>query len=88
MVAAAKEYSDIFHYLLSLDIDMDQQVTSGRFQGFTALMFAAYIGRSEIVKILLKQNPNLNIKEQLGRSALDLAVQKNHQDIVQTILAT
>ncbi|XP_017475832.1 PREDICTED: G patch domain and ankyrin repeat-containing protein 1 homolog [Rhagoletis zephyria] len=49
--------------------------------GWTALMMAACEGAKNAVRMLLQLGADKNIKEKCGRTALDIAKQKGHEDI-------
>ena len=51
-------------------------------QGWTPLMIAAYSGFTDIVTELLKHHPDTDKKNNRGASAFDLAVFRNHPDII------
>lgn len=51
-------------------------------QGWTPLMIAAYSGFTDIVTELLKHHPDTAKKNNRGLTAFDLAVFRNHPDIV------
>jgi ankyrin repeat protein len=48
--------------------------------GTTPLMMAAMYGSPESVKVLIQAGADLNIKNQLGLTALDFAVRGNRQN--------
>lgn len=50
--------------------------------GWTALMFSAYMNRLEAAHILLQQGANRHLKNSVGRTALQIAKNRGHQDIV------
>ena len=51
-------------------------------QGWTPLMIVAYSGFTDITKELLKHHPDTGKKNNRGLTAFDLAVFRNHPDIV------
>lgn len=53
--------------------------------GWTPLMQAALDGSAGIVRELLSHKPDLDAKDQDGKTALDLAVQYQHADVVQLL---
>lgn len=52
--------------------------------GYTALMRAVYWNHAEIVELLLKKYPNIdvNVKNSLGKKALDLAKNQEIKDLI------
>jgi len=53
----------------------------------TPLQLAAAQGRLEIVKLLLQKQANANVQDEFGLTAMDLAVQKQHVEIVKELLS-
>lgn len=53
--------------------------------GTTALMYASRSGYIEMVKQLLEKGADINIKDDGGRTALDLAKENNHSEVVSLI---
>ncbi len=62
--------------------NVNAQDTYGR----TALMWAAYFGYEDMVKLLLKHKANVNAKSNSGQTALVLAAVEGHKNIVQLLL--
>jgi ankyrin repeat protein len=56
-------------------------------RGFTSLMAAAGGGYADVVKTLLDHGANVNNKSDDGTTALKLALQFNHSDIVALLRA-
>jgi ankyrin repeat protein len=54
--------------------------------GVTALMLAASNGHIDVVKALIQEGANINLQDNGGRTALDLALKKNHTAIVDFLL--
>ena len=55
--------------------------------GETALMYAAWRGHSEIVKLLLEHRADAALKNRQGDTALTLAESRGHPVIVQMLQA-
>lgn len=53
--------------------------------GWTSLMFYAARGCTEIVRILLCAGADPNIKNVKGQTAMDLALMKNHESIIEML---
>ena len=52
----------------------------------TALIVGVKGGFSEVVKELLKRNPNVNMTDKDGNTALMIAAKEGHTEIVQDLL--
>ena len=52
----------------------------------TPLIVASYLGKEAAVRELLKGNPNLELKDCHGKTALDCARDGNHQSIVNLLV--
>lgn len=74
--AAFWGHTEIVSLLKESDIDLQTCHSN------TALMFSAEHGDAEIVKILLENNAKLDIKDDMGCTALHLACIKNNEDII------
>lgn len=48
----------------------------------TPLMQAAYKGDVRLVKLFLEYGADPNLKDQQGKTALDMAKKKNHQEVI------
>lgn len=57
----------------SLLQDKNININSKTYMGRTALMIACGSGREEVVELLLRYNPDLNIRSKLGATVLDIA---------------
>ncbi len=55
-------------------------------EGMTAIMMAAYDGKIEIVQVLINNGASINLKDNYDMTALDLAKEHAHQDIVDLLL--
>ncbi|KDO17787.1 hypothetical protein SPRG_16807 [Saprolegnia parasitica CBS 223.65] len=54
--------------------------------GETALMLAARMGQTDVVRCLLKANAKVNLKNNRGETALWLAALSGHVDVVKQLL--
>jgi len=64
---------------------MKTKVTTGKVvnaEGFTPAMYAASLGRTEIMKAILDQGCNPHHRSNKGETALELAAAAGHQDCV------
>jgi len=84
MCSAAQGHTDALETLLRCDrLDIN---LSSRF-GQTALMKAILAGRIESVKILLDAGAATEIHNKQGKSTLDLAYERGHDEIISIITA-
>lgn len=66
---------------------MDASLTLSLCQNsMTALIVAVRGGYTEVVKELLKRNPNVNMTDKDGNTALMIAAMEGHTEIVQDLL--
>ena len=75
---------DVVEYLLAHGADINAECTFGD-KGITPLQSAAWGGHADVIKILLTKGANINHKSEGGRTALDLAKQKNRTQIVELL---
>lgn len=76
-------YSGLVETLVKLNCDLDQVDKNG----FTALHFASWTGKFEIVQLLIS-NSNLKITNRVGKTAERLAIEAGHKSIVQLFRKT
>jgi uncharacterized protein len=74
--AASAGQVAVIEFLLESSAYIDAESPNGS----TPLMMAAMYGSPEAVKVLIQAGADLNIKNQLGLSALDFAVRGNRQN--------
>ena len=67
---------------LLLEAGADADVNTRSIVGLTALMKAAYLGNSEIVRSLLDAGANINMTDKFGSTALEIAYEGGHIEIV------
>jgi ankyrin repeat protein len=60
---------------------------NARANGVTPLHFAALNGYTDVVRLLLTTNAEVNAKDDTGTTPLHLAVAKEHKDVVELLLA-
>ncbi len=77
-----KKKIDLVKLLVENSAKLDAKTVE---DGYTALMLAAKKGRKDIVELLISKNVNLKIKDNLGKTALDLARENNHLAIVKLL---
>jgi ankyrin repeat protein len=78
---AIQDSPDCVKLLLEAGADVDAQTAHGE----TALMYAAYAGRTEKVKVLLEYGADPNLTNMQGETALKMAKKKGHADIMQLL---
>ena len=83
MCAAENGHDTVIALLLEADAQIDAQDIDG---GWTPLIWASYSGKEAAVRELLKGNPNLDLKDSSGTTALDWAREKNYQSIVDLLV--
>ena len=71
--------SEIVSYLISEGADVNSP--AGSSIGRTALMYAAEKGYTEIVRELLETDVNLHVRSKDSKTALNFALDNNHQEI-------
>ncbi len=69
--------------LIDSKINIDHQ---NNLTGNTALSMASTHNRPLIVKLLLENNANKDLKDYLGKTALDCAIENNNNEIIQLLL--
>ncbi|XP_071178042.1 ankyrin repeat domain-containing protein 29-like [Mytilus edulis] len=75
-------YTDMVHWLLHNDVDVDQW----RDDGVTGLYMACQEGHNDIVKLLLERNPNVDLCDKDGFTPLIRACIRNYISIVQMLI--
>ena len=66
--------------------DIEKLETSGSKLGRTALMWAARLGRADIVRLLLASRSNVNVSDKLGLTPLMLAARYGHSEVVRILI--
>jgi ankyrin repeat protein len=79
--AASGGHVSVIEFLLENSAYIDAESPNGS----TPLMMAAMYGSPESVKVLIQAGADLNIKNQLGLTALDFAVRGNRQNAKELI---
>lgn len=74
--------------MINMLIDNNVSVLSRYLDDRTALMEAAIGGYAKVVKVLMEYYPNLDAKDKKGNTALSLAVQNGHIDVVKMLVAS
>lgn len=81
--AADKEDPHCFDMLLEAGADVNKVRQS---DGSTALMQAAYYGRTGVVQKLLARSAHVELVDKTGNSAMDYAANQGHDEIVMILL--
>jgi len=86
MVASYEGNLVIAEYLIikgaSVDLQINRKTQHAKFNGFTALHFAAFYGHTEIAKALIDSGADFTIQDKKGFTAYDYARQYNFNEIV------
>ena len=82
MNAAMRGHDTVIPLLLEADAQIDAQENGGN----TPLIHASQHGKEAAVRELLKGNPNLDLKCEDGKTALDKARENKHQTIVNLLV--
>ncbi|XP_042320079.1 ankyrin repeat and SAM domain-containing protein 6 [Sceloporus undulatus] len=77
MIAAVTGQLSLVQLLISRNVDIDKQ---DNVHGWTALMQATYHGNKEVVKYLLNQGADVNLRAKNGYTAFDLIMLLNDPD--------
>ena len=80
MTASRYGYLDIVEFLVDSGVEIN---TQDNFFKSTALMFAAYNGNTEVVKYLVAKGADVNTKNEDGETALDIADERKHAQVVE-----
>ena len=72
--------------VIPLLLEADAQIDAQDITGMTPLIFASANGKEAAVRELLKGNPNLDLKDQFGKTALDNARNEKHQSVVDLLV--
>jgi ankyrin repeat protein len=83
-IAAHMGNGDIVEYLLDKGADIGAKCTRGD-RDLTPLHFAARKGHVDVVKALLAKGADATLKSKEGKTAIDLAKEKNHKVVVELL---
>jgi len=73
-------------YILNLLIEHKANVTDVDEENQTILMIACALGKTDMVKLLLKSNPDVNARNKLGSNALITSIFYGHTDCAKLML--
>lgn len=81
--------SDLIHLkrLMSIGGDPNSIFDHGNGYNYTMLMMASSNGDKEMVRELLRRGADRNVKDSSGKTALDIAREKNHSEVINLLEA-
>eukprot|EP00656_Telonema_subtile_P026457 TRINITY_DN28432_c0_g1_i1.p1 TRINITY_DN28432_c0_g1~~TRINITY_DN28432_c0_g1_i1.p1 ORF type:complete len:347 (-),score=88.07 TRINITY_DN28432_c0_g1_i1:232-1272(-) len=86
-VAAIKGRADAIGVLVSRGLRVDERsVGPDQIAGYTALMWASLGGHTEAVEALLKRGADLDLVNSQGKSAADIAIDEEHEEVLAVLL--
>ena len=74
-----------YHKKITILIDAETNIDAQDECGKTPLHYAVIYRQPQAVKLLIKRGANIFLKDDKGRTALDLAKAKQTQEIIQTL---
>ena len=77
--AAMNNRTDVIHKLLQRGADVNKR---DRDFGLTALHFSTMFNKTDAIRLLLRNGASTTIKDDVGRTPIDWARKKNHQEAV------
>lgn len=83
MFASSYGYADIVEVLLAAGADPNLVPTDS--DGFPALIVAAQNGQAAVVAMLLRNGADVDIQDKKGRTALDWALQNEHDEVAESL---
>jgi len=69
-------------FLVNQGLDVNKSTQKGETEGYTALMTAARSNHIELAKYLISKEANVNAKAKKGDSALSIATEEKHEEMV------
>ena len=77
--AAMNNRTDVMHELLQRGADVNKR---DRYDGLTALHYSAMYNNIDAIRLLLENGASTTIKDNEGRTPIDVAREYNHQEAV------
>ncbi len=77
---------DLINLILKYNSDINYKIVYGKFMSYTALMYAAYHGNIDIVKLLIQAQADVNAHNEMGQTALEIAIRHNHENIARLLI--
>jgi cytohesin len=84
-LAALMGRANVVQYLLAQGADIHTTCSCFDEEDFTPLHLAAKHGRLDIVKVLIAKGTDVSLKTNKGRTALDLAKERKHSNVVELL---
>ena len=84
--AVKREDIQAVRYAIERGANVNVRVIGGILTGYTALMFATYRGRIDIVKLLIEQGADIHATTKLGDSALFIAITQEHANVAKLLI--
>ena len=77
--------TEVCDLLIGKGANVNDQLTGPDATGWTSLMFACSNGNLDLVKYLISEGANVNLKAEDGTSALSLAIKDNNEEITRIL---
>lgn len=84
-IARSGNQEELEKALKNSDLNINDKISSGITAGYTMLMAAAGADKEQTVKFLLDNNADVNITNNKGKTALDIARDKGYNNIVEIL---
>lgn len=85
IISADQKRKEIVKVITERCHELDMNAVDG--DGWTALMWAAWSGLTEVSEVLIKNGTSINISDKQGNTALSLAAQRGNVEIVKILLS-
>ncbi|OQR94596.1 ankyrin 2,3/unc44 [Thraustotheca clavata] len=80
-IAVAQGKYDLVSKLLHDGADVNYQKLDGKTKGWTLLHGAAFTGKEEIVNLLIENNATIDLKDEMGKTPLMLAIERRQNKV-------
>ncbi|MEZ0224240.1 MAG: ankyrin repeat domain-containing protein [Alphaproteobacteria bacterium] len=85
VAAAFHGHAEVVEYLVKQGADVDETDDRIGTGGYTALAWAAYHGHPETARCLLERGANSGLKNDSGKTARQIAVERHHPEVAAVI---